>query len=167
MAKIQREVSAWGQAILMWLPGRIGSIARCTALPFRSIGKGVYIRSGTLFDSPEHLTIGDHTVINWGCLINAGGDIVIGSHVLIGPRAIIYSLNHKYQDRSRCIIDQGHDLLPVVIEDDVWVCAGAIVLPGVHLGRGCVVAAGAVVTHEVRPYAVVAGVPAQEIGQRQ
>ena len=85
---------------------------------------------------------------------------------MVGPGVMIWSLNHQYKSRGLPIRSQGYCQKPVRIEDDVWIGAAAIVLPGVSLAQGTVVAAGAIVTKSTEPYSVVAGVPACPIGNR-
>ena len=109
----------------------------------------------------EHLRVGKNSGWGVGCFINAGGGVTIGDNVLIGPRVVIHSLNHVYKDASVLIRLQGHVAKPVVIEDDVWIGAGAVILPGVRVGRGAVVGAGSVVTKDVPAFGVVVGNPAR------
>lgn len=130
------------------------------------VGKKLVMYGGTRIINPERLFIGDNVAINNDVWINAVGDVYIGNNVLIGPKVIIHSANHIYDDPNILIRNQGHETKRVVIEDDVWICAGATILPGVTIGRGAVVAAGAVVTKDVKPYSVVAGVPARTIKNR-
>jgi acetyltransferase-like isoleucine patch superfamily enzyme len=75
----------------------------------------------------------------------------------------VTALNHNFNDAEKRIDEQGVSTNPVTIEDDVWVGANAVILPGVTIGNHCVVAAGAVVTKEVPPHSLVAGVPAKVI----
>lgn len=105
--------------------------------------------------------IGAGTLINRDCALDTRGGLRIGNHVSISPEVAILTADHDrdlpgFPLRSR----------PVVIEDHVWIGMRAMVLPGVRIGRGAVVAAGAVVTRDVAPLSVVAGVPARVIGQR-
>ncbi|MCD6461281.1 MAG: acyltransferase [Thermoplasmata archaeon] len=109
---------------------------------------------------------GDNVTLNMFTWINAAGGVEIGNNVLIGPRVIIHSANHRFADRETPIRYQGHEYRRVVIEDDVWIGGGAIILPGVRIGKGAVVGAGAVVTKDVPPFSVVAGVPARVIKER-
>lgn len=96
------------------------------------------------------------------------GPVVIGKGVLMGPQVLIYTRNHQFADPGIPIVQQGYrSERPVTIEDDVWIGARAIILPGVKVGRGAVIGAGAVVAKEVEPYAIVAGNPAMIIGRRQ
>ena len=87
-------------------------------------------------------------------------------NVLIGPNCIIWSQNHRYQSLEIEIRSQGYEYRPVSIEDDVWIAASCVILPGVTLGKGSIVAAGAVVTKPLPPGVIAAGVPARVIGRR-
>ncbi|WP_140287112.1 acyltransferase, partial [Vibrio parahaemolyticus] len=89
--------------------------------------------------------------------------VIIGDNVLIGPNVIIYSQNHKYKNKKLIIREQGYEKAPVYIEDDSWIAASCIILPGVKIAQGSVVAAGSVVTKSTEPYSVYAGVPAKKI----
>jgi maltose O-acetyltransferase len=116
---------------------------------------------------PEGLRIGHKAEINDDVWINAVGGVRIDHCVSIGPKTVIHSANHNYRDSKTLIQQQGHTMKPVVIEDDVWIGASTIILPGVTIKRGAVVAAGSVVTHDVEAYTVVAGNPAHKIGERK
>jgi acetyltransferase-like isoleucine patch superfamily enzyme len=109
------------------------------------------------------ITIGKGCVINSGAVLDGrGATLRMGDFVDIAPFARIWTLDHD-PDAP----DHAARARPVSIGDYVWVSSGSTVLPGVTLGEGCVVAAGAVVTHDVLPWTIVAGVPARPIGQRQ
>jgi acetyltransferase-like isoleucine patch superfamily enzyme len=84
----------------------------------------------------------------------------------MGPGVMIYTSNHVWNPGLRTYFRQGEELAPVKIEDDAWIGARAIILPGVVIGKGCTVAAGAVVTHSTEAYSVVAGIPAVEIRRK-
>jgi acetyltransferase-like isoleucine patch superfamily enzyme len=129
-------------------------------------GSGVRVLQHVIVYYPASLTIGPGTGIASNCQLNARAGIEIGSNVLIGPGAIIWTMNHNYRLAGTPIKQQGWTRNPIVIGDDVWIGGGAIVLPGVRLATGTVVAAGAVVTHSTEPYSIVAGVPARMIGWR-
>jgi len=163
---IHGEIADWLLAVIMALPGGIGSFIRTTTIPFKAIGRHVRLLHGGWIEYPGQLEIGDYTQINRGCTINAGGDVEIGKNVLIGPCVIIYSINHNFSDKFKYIADQDYSKAKVVIEDDVWLCARSMILPGVRVRKGTVVAAGAVVNKDTEPYSIVAGVPAVKIGQR-
>jgi len=110
-------------------------------------------------DCGKNLTIGRRVFINSGCKIQDQGGVTIGDDVLIGHDVVIATLNHASDP------DRRGDLVParVTIGDKVWIGAHATVLPGVTLGEGAIVAAGAVVTKDVAPGTIVGGVPAKFI----
>lgn len=105
--------------------------------------------------------IGERTIINRGCCLDARSGLKIGADVSISPEVVLLTTQHDVNDAGFAL--QGR---PVVIEDHVWIGMRAMVLPGVTIGRGAVVAAGAVVTADVPPLAIVAGVPAKPVGRR-
>ena len=107
------------------------------------------------------VTIGDHTRIGIHCTVI--GPVCIGNNVNLAQGITVTALNHNFEDASRRIDEQGISTKPVVIGDDVWIGANAVILPGVTIGRHVVVAAGAVVTKDVPDYSLVAGVPAKII----
>jgi len=110
---------------------------------------------------PEGLRLGDNVSIGEFTHIRASGGVTIGSRVLIASHAVITSRGHpKELPRYGVIVDA-----PVRIDDDVWIGAGAIILPGAHIHRGAIVAAGAVVTGNVDEMSIFGGVPARKIGQ--
>jgi acetyltransferase-like isoleucine patch superfamily enzyme len=110
-----------------------------------------------------------HAFIHIGCdslvgelnVLRGQGGITIGDRVYTAPLVQILAVNHVYADPTRPMIEQGITAEGIVIEDDVWIGAGAIVTDGVTVGTGAVVAAGAVVTQDVPPHSVVGGVPAR------
>lgn len=112
--------------------------------------------------------IGEHVVINSGCVLYSGHGIRIGKHVAIAANCTLAPVNHAFADRTRLIREQG--FLPsrggIVIEDDVWIGANCVLLDGTVLGQGCVLAAGAVVRGAIPPYTVWAGMPLRQIGVR-
>jgi acetyltransferase-like isoleucine patch superfamily enzyme len=109
----------------------------------------------------ERTYIGDHVNIR-----AAGGLIVIGNDCLIANAVTIVSSNHGIRPDAR-ILEQPWTRGDVSIGDDVWIGAGATVLPGSQIGRGAIVGAGAVVRGKIDPYEIVAGIPAREIGSRK
>ena len=117
---------------------------------------------GCRFLNGRKVFLGERNVINFGCLFDGRKfQIRTGSNVSIGPEATILTLGHD--PRSATFEDRGGDVL---IGDRVWIGYRAIVLPGVTIGEGAVVGAGAVVTRDVEPYTIVAGNPAKKIGER-
>ena len=121
------------------------------------------VQLGCRFLNGRKVFLGERNIINFGCLLDGRKfSIRTGSNVSIGPEATILTLGHD--PRSATFEDRGGD---VVIEDRVWIGYRAIVLIGVAIGKGAVVGAGAVVTKNVEPYAIVAGNPARKIGERK
>jgi len=126
-----------------------GVVLFCSGAPKRDklvIRAGTYVNRYTMFDAHEHLEIGA------GCMI--------------GPYCYLTDGNHGIA-RDLPVKVQPMIAQPVVLEDEVWLGAGVSVLPGVRIGRGAVIGAGAVVTHDVPPYAVVVGVPGRVLKQRE
>ena len=107
------------------------------------------------------VTIGDQTRIGIHCTVI--GPVSIGNNVNLAQGITVTALNHNFEDTTKRIDEQGVSTQPVVIGDDVWIGANAVILPGVTIGRHCVVAAGAVVTKDVPDNTVVGGVPAKII----
>lgn len=129
-----------------------------------AIGQAVNIESGAEFD--EHVTIGDRSSL--GVDSQVFGPVTIGSNVMMGPECCILTRNHQHDRCDIPMIDQGYeDYRPVVIGDDVWIGRRVIILPGVTVGGGSIIAAGAVVSKDVKPYSIVGGVPAKQIGDRK
>ena len=123
------------------------------------VGSRVRLRMPVVIYEPEKLHLGDQIDIGEFTHIRANGGLQIGNRVLIAAHVTITTREHPIELPRWGVTKDA----PVVIEDDVWIGAGAVVLPGVTIGRGAVVAAGAVVTTSVEPFTVVAGVPARPI----
>jgi acetyltransferase-like isoleucine patch superfamily enzyme len=109
--------------------------------------------------------LGDNVAINYHTVILGSGAVVIGRDTVIAPNVVIAAGNHGYQ-ADRLIRDQPYVGRGITIEEDCWICANAVITDGVTVGRGTVVAAGAVVTKDTQPYSIVGGTPAKVIGQR-
>lgn len=130
----------------------------------KHMGKNVNIEKGANF-GPE-VSIGDNSGIGINCDII--GPVAIGKNVMMGPECAIYTTNHSHDRTDIPMILQGYTPeKPVVIEDDVWIGRRVIILPGVTIGKGCIVAAGAIVTKNTPPYVIVAGNPAKVIKYRK
>jgi maltose O-acetyltransferase len=125
------------------------------------LGPGAHILSGLWLDARGCCRIGENSVINQRCRLDNRGEIWIGANVSISPEVHILTADHDAR-----ATDFAGRLRGVRIEDFVFVGSRAMILPGVTLGRGCVVGAGSVVTRDVEPYAIVAGVPCRTIGRR-
>jgi acetyltransferase-like isoleucine patch superfamily enzyme len=119
----------------------------------------------------RHIFLGDDVAISRGATFSATeSTIEIGSKVMFGPNVTIMTGDHNTSVIGSYMIDikekRSQDDLPVFIEDDTWIGTGAIILKGVRVGRGSIVAAGALVNRDVEPYTIVGGVPARKIGTR-
>jgi acetyltransferase-like isoleucine patch superfamily enzyme len=126
----------------------------------RARGTDVRLRMPVTIYHPEQLSLGSRIDIGEYTHIRASGGVTIGDRVLVAAGAIITSREHPTALPRFGIVADA----PVVIEDDVWIGAGAIVLPGVSIGRGAIVGAGAVVTGSVAAFTIVGGAPARPIG---
>ena len=125
-------------------------------------GKGSGVQLGCRFLNGHKVLLGSNSVINFGTLIDGRHyPVIIGANVSIGPEAAILTLGHDPQ--SPAFADKGGE---VRIGDRAWIAYRAVILPGVTIGEGAVVAAGAVVTGDVAPFAIVAGNPARQVGTR-
>lgn len=125
-------------------------------------GAGSGVQMGCRFLNGRKVHLGRRTVVNFGCTFDGRvHPISVGNDVSIGPEATILTLGHD--PMASDFADHGG---PVVIEDRVWIGYRAIVLPGISIGEGAVIAAGAVVTQDVAPFSIVAGVPARVVGTR-
>lgn len=159
---------------------------RMLAPLYQHRGRHAVIHRSVRMDTPPYrkFSLGDYSVIeSFSCINNAVGNVIIGDHTrvglhntIIGPVTIgdhvnlaqgitVTALNHNFADTDKRIDEQGVSTSPVVIEDDIWIGANAVVLPGVTIGHHSVIAAGAVVTKDVPPHSLVAGVPAKIIKQ--
>jgi len=134
-----------------------------------TIGKYAIIRPSNIYGGPigEGLTMGDNSNIGPYNYIGCSGKITIGNNVMLAPRVSIYAENHVFDHPEILIRDQGVEKKEVIIEDDCWLAANSIILAGVTIGQGSIVAAGSVVTENVPAYSVVAGVPAKFIKSRK
>lgn len=128
------------------------------------VGENVNIEPNCVFNYA--LKIGNNSGIGENSELY--GDITIGKDVMMGTGCIIYTRNHKFDSLDLPMWKQGFDeVKPVIIGDDVWIGGRVIILPGVHIGNGAVIGAGAVVTKNVPDYAVVGGNPAKVIKFRK
>ncbi len=126
------------------------------------IGKGSTIHTKANFYDPRNVTIGEDSVVGEGAVLDGRARLIIGDHVDMASEVMVYNSQHDINDDNFSAINRD-----VIIEDYVFVGPRSIILPGVKIGRGAIVAAGAVVTKDVPPYAIVAGVPAKVIGERK
>lgn len=111
---------------------------------------------------PHKIIVGNRVSVGPKVLLDGRKGLTLGNSVVIGYGAIIWTLNHDYNDIHFCL--KG---APVIIHDYAWICSHSIILPGITIGEGAIVASNAVVTKDVLPYTIVGGVPAKVIGKRE
>ena len=157
------------QGMLRNLPGQVGMKLRSRILPkyFASCGENLSIQEGVRFINIHKVSLGSHIVLGNGSFLQGAGGIEIGDHVLLGPDVKIWSTNHRFDDVTKPILEQGYENKKITIERHVWLGANVIVLPGVHLPEGCIVSAGSVVgIKKYPPFSILAGNPARVVGNR-
>jgi acetyltransferase-like isoleucine patch superfamily enzyme len=166
--RVESELWFWIREIVTFMPGRIGMTARAAFFNtyFKKGAPGLHIEAGAHIDCPQGIEVGERVLFARNTWVTGIGGLRIGASTGIGPGTIIHTANHRYADPNRPWRDQGHELKPVVIDEDVWVCAGAVILPGTCIGRGAVIIAGAVVSGTVQPFAIMGGNPARRVGRR-
>jgi acetyltransferase-like isoleucine patch superfamily enzyme len=148
-------VQIWGISRFSSGPGTIiaaGTLLNCGGMSWSDGGGGIRVGADSY--------VGPHSVLF------GAGEIQIGDKVAIGPDCVITSHGHNFGDDKIAILDQPTRFEPVVIEDDVYIGTGSVVLHGVRIGRGAVVGAGALVARDVPSGAVVLGVPARIVRYR-
>ncbi|MCJ7544531.1 MAG: acyltransferase [Phycisphaerae bacterium] len=153
--------------LVKYVPPPLGNWLRYWVLrPFLRRAGRVKVWEGVTLLFPYRIELGDRVTLNEWVFIDGYGGVEIGDDVRIAHRASILSSDHQYQDPHTPIRRQGLVPARVRIGNDVWIGCNAVVLKGVTVGDGAIVAAGAVVTHDVERWAIVAGVPARKIGSR-
>ena len=138
---------------------------RASTLRVRFAG-GNTILGGTVFQGSGRITFGPRSYCGEYCVFSSNATIEIGANVMIAPAVTVRDTGHRFGATDAPMIEQGTDSAPVIIEDDVWIGHGAVVLQGVRVGRGSIIAAGAVVNADVPAFSVVGGVPARVISHR-
>jgi len=139
-----------------------------------SIGDNTFVMHHTMLhvfnfrDLPQAgITIGKNCFLGEYNVVRGQGGVSIGNDVYTGPMVQFVAVNHVYRDLDRPIREQGITAKGIVIEDDVWLGAGAVVLDGVTIGRGSVIGAGAVVASDIPPYSLAVGTPAKPVKNRK
>lgn len=127
----------------------------------KKIGKNVVINHDCKLLFMQGIEIGNNVFINFDTTIDGQGGVIIGDDVTIGPDCNIWSTNHIFSEAKRPINQQGHATKKVIIENDVWIGAAVILLPGVTVGRGSIIGAGSVVTKNIPEYSIAVGNPAR------
>lgn len=141
----------------------------CCKRIFKKCGTNVNIETNAYFGLGDAITIGDNSGIGKRAYIGnigGGGELTIGKNVMMAPDVIILTKSHSHERIDIPMCEQGSYSSKVVIEDDVWIGIRSIIMPGVKIGKGSIIGAGAVVTKDVSPYTIVGGVPARIIKKR-
>lgn len=146
---------------LLAMPGHAFRRAVMRLLVRAAVGRRTSIERRVKVRAKGGLTIGSDTNVNEGTVLDARGNLEIGSLVNISPEVMILTADHDIASPSF-----GGRTAPTFVHDRAWLATRAMVLPGVRIGEGAVVAAGAVVTGDVSPWTIVAGNPAREVGKR-
>lgn len=151
---------------------KYGIARRLIVSQLRSCGKNVHIDGRNSYFTATRISIGSDVHIGPGADFGSiNKNIIIGSKVLIGPNVSMRTDNHNIYNMGHFINDGDYrgeqDEAEIIIEDDVWICARVIILKGVRIGRGSVVAAGTIITHSVPPYSIVGGPGAGRVLKRR
>ena len=163
----REEMWTWYQGAQCWIPGRVGARLRGLLIrPFMGhCGGKLAIREFAHIWNPWKFYVGHNCSIGRFSIVNCADEVRFGNDVRMGPHVMITTLNHGLR-RSQIIDAQVATVKPVVVGNDVWIGGHVLILPGVTIGDGAVLAGGAVVTKDVEPYTIVGGVPARAIGHR-
>ena len=131
------------------------------------LAKNAVLYYGTEIRCHRKLSIGQGSIIGDKALLDARNGLTIGRNVTLSSNVSIYTEQHDYRNPNfLCISATGRRLCVVQIDDYAWLGPNVVVLPGVHIGEGAVIGAGAVVTKDIEPYTVNVGIPARSIGER-
>ena len=128
---------------------------------FDKCGKNVNVEKGADLGDGSGIVIGDNSGVGVNCSIH--GPLTIGNNVMMGPEVVILTSSHNFDNIYIPMLKQGSSIKSVVIGNDVWIGTRSIILPGVKIGNGVIIGAGAVVTKDIPDYAIVGGVPARVI----
>ena len=162
------QLEAFAFWIVDGVPGAPGFALRFVVykLFFRRLAGFCWVQPGVTIVQSNRLRVGKHFGCNTGTYINAVGEITLGDYVLIGSNVTISSGMHAIDGREPPIFARPAIPKPIAIEDDVWIGAGAVIMPGITLRRGTVIGANSVVTLDTEEYGVYAGAPAKRIRSR-
>lgn len=187
-----KELKEWLDFFIRNIPGRSGYFIRSQYYKFllKKDYKSNRFEPGLRIEFPRNVELGSESYFGFNCklyaselssikigfnasfnsnvMINARGKgkISIGNNVLIGPNVVLRSSNHSFKSNDKPIIKQGMKDGQIIVHDDVWIGSNVVILPNCEIGKGAIIAAGAVVTSNVDSYSVVGGVPAKLIKMR-
>jgi maltose O-acetyltransferase len=135
---------------------------------FEHIGTGTNVSFDGYFEKAENISIGEYCYVGPQAYWSGLGGIKIGNNVIFGPRTCLYTQNHNWCSNTTLPFGPAQEDMnyPIIINDNVWVCLGVHILPGVTIGEGAILSMGAVVTKDVPPLALVGGNPATVIKLR-
>jgi acetyltransferase-like isoleucine patch superfamily enzyme len=171
--RIKKEFYEIFETLFSIVPLTIGNYTRkiLYKLVLKKCGKNFKTGIRIKIQEPSNISLGNNVELNYGVWIAANkhkkGSIKIGDNVLIGPYTILHSGNHIFKNPNISINKQGFEFDEIVIKDDVWIAARCTILSGVTIGEGSVIAAGSVITKDIPPFSVVAGVPGKIISKRE
>lgn len=162
---LRDEIWSLYQWIFLFLPGRAGHKIRgyCLRPFFKKAGKNITIKENVEIHHPWNLIMGSGSGFGRNNIIDCVGGVVVGENVRFGPNVMVATMNHS--TRRDGMTTKNKQLKKVVVGDNVWVGHGVTILPGVEIGSNVIVAAGAVVSKNIRSGSVVAGVPAKDISK--
>ncbi len=152
------ERGNWISLIIRKLRGSVGKVL------FDYCGSNVNIEKGADFGTGKGISLGDYSGIGVNCKVR--GPLTIGENVMMGPNVNILTHSHNFDRTDIPMCKQGGNFKSVTIGNDVWIGMNTLILPGVHIGNGVIIGAGAVVTKDIPDYVVVGGVPAKIIKNR-
>jgi acetyltransferase-like isoleucine patch superfamily enzyme len=162
-------VEIYAGFIFRYLPGIEGLFLRSFLyrMLFSHCGKGLIIYPNVYVIFSHRISVGTRVAINTGTYVDGRGTIKIGNYVLIGPNCVISSCGHGFKRLDIPMYRQPVEYGQVTIDDDVWIGANVTIKQGVHIHKGSIIAAGAVVTKDVPEYCVYGGVPAKFLSDRK
>lgn len=171
----KKESIRIGDEVRILKYAKLDTSSNPSAPDYRKVFKGGRIIIGNRTKIKDHamlvsyngsIVVGQNCTINPFAIVYGQGGVRIGDNVLIAAHAVVVSSNHKHDNVEVPIREQGLSAKGIVIENDVWIGAGAKILDGVTIGQGSIIGAGSVVTKSVDSYSVYGGVPAKLIRRR-
>ncbi|MDA8815003.1 acyltransferase [Luminiphilus sp.] len=133
------------------------------------LGSGTYVKQGARLcpcNEQAEIVVGNRTTIGYDSIIFASGRIQIGDDCMIAPRVYLVDSDHGVELGEKMNV-QANNVEPIVVQDDVWVATGVVILKGTFIGQGCIVAANSVVKGRLEPFSIYAGAPARKVGVRR